>query len=54
MDSENKIRDWQELTQLTQGHPLIVERVRLADKEIAIEGGLQADPEQQRADVGAA
>jgi hypothetical protein len=33
-----KARDWQELTQLTQGHPLVVERVRLADKDIAIDG----------------
>src|ERR1051326_1670945 len=32
------IRDWQELTQLTQGAQIIVERVRLAEKEIAIEG----------------
>ena len=31
-------RDWQELTQLTQGHGLVVERVRLVDKDIAIEG----------------
>jgi len=30
--------DWQELTQLTQGQPIIVERVRLAEKDIAIEG----------------
>jgi hypothetical protein len=30
--------EWQELTQLTQGRPLIVERVRLPDKDIAIEG----------------
>ena len=30
--------DWQELTHLTQGEPLIVERVRLAGKDIAIEG----------------
>jgi hypothetical protein len=30
--------DWQELTRLTQGEPLIVERVRLAGKDIAIEG----------------
>ena len=30
--------DWQELTRLTQGQPIVVERVRLADKEIAIEG----------------
>ena len=31
-------RDWQELTQLTQGRPITVERVRLTDKDIAIEG----------------
>jgi hypothetical protein len=31
-------KDWQELTQLTQGNPIVVERVRLAEKGIAIEG----------------
>jgi len=31
-------KDWQELTQLTQGQPIVVERVRLAEKGIAIEG----------------
>jgi len=31
-------KDWQELTHLTQGHPIVVERVRIADKDIAIEG----------------
>ena len=31
-------KDWQDLTQLTQGQPIIVERVRLAEKDIAIEG----------------
>lgn len=30
--------DWQELTQLTQGQPIVVERVRLTEKDIAIEG----------------
>lgn len=34
-------RDWSELTQLTQGQPIVVERVRLADKEIAIEGSFE-------------
>ncbi|MFZ0863676.1 MAG: DUF2089 domain-containing protein [Candidatus Sulfotelmatobacter sp.] len=34
-------KDWQELTQLTQGHPIMVERVRLADKDIAIEGSFE-------------
>src|SRR5271165_6350756 len=31
-------KDWQELSQLTQGRPLVVERVRLTEKDIAIEG----------------
>ena len=30
--------DWQELTRLTQGQPIVVERVRIADKDVAIEG----------------
>jgi hypothetical protein len=31
-------KDWQELTRLTQGAPLVVERVRLADRDIVLEG----------------
>jgi hypothetical protein len=31
-------QDWQELTRLTEGAPLIVERVRLAGRDVAIEG----------------
>lgn len=31
-------KDWQELTQLTQGQPIVVERVRIPGKDIAIEG----------------
>jgi len=31
-------KDWQELTQLTQGAPMVVERVRLADRDIVVEG----------------
>jgi hypothetical protein len=31
-------KDWQELTRLAQGAPLVVERVRLADRDIALEG----------------
>ena len=38
MASEQKNRDWHELTELTRGRELVVERVRLADREIAIEG----------------
>ncbi len=34
-------KDWQDLTQLTQGRPIVVERVRLADKSIAIEGSFE-------------
>jgi hypothetical protein len=34
-------KDWQELTQLTQGQPILVERVRLAEKNIAIEGSFE-------------
>ena len=35
----DNIKDWQELTKLTQGAPLVVERVRLG--EIAIEGAFE-------------
>jgi hypothetical protein len=38
---ECSITDWQELTKLTQGRPIIVERVRLLDKDIAIEGSFE-------------
>lgn len=37
-DRMKSSKDWQELTHLTQGHPIVVERVRIADKDIAIEG----------------
>jgi len=30
--------DWQELLRMAQGSPLVVERVRLPDKHVAIEG----------------
>jgi len=33
-----KAQEWQELTRLTQGRPVAVERVRLADGGAAIEG----------------
>ena len=38
---DEKFRDWQELTHLTQGHRLVVERVRLTDTDIAIEGSFE-------------
>ena len=37
----SKPSDWQELTHLTQGQPLVVERVRLLGKDIAIEGSFE-------------
>ena len=36
--ADPKPSDWQELTHLTQGEAFVVERVRLSDKNIAIEG----------------
>jgi hypothetical protein len=36
-----KPSDWQELTHLTQGQPLVVERVRLLGKDVAIEGSFE-------------
>ena len=33
--------DWGELTRLTQGQPLVVERVRLAETGVAIEGAFE-------------
>jgi hypothetical protein len=42
MTTGNKTsKDWQELTQLTQGRQIIVERARLTDKDIAIEGSFE-------------
>jgi hypothetical protein len=36
--------DWQELTRITQGSPLTVERVRLAGRDLAIEGSFDLPP----------
>jgi len=36
--ADGKPTEWQELTRLTQGRALIVERVRIADADIAVEG----------------
>jgi hypothetical protein len=35
---QKAVADWKDLTQLTQGLPILVERVRIPDKDIAIEG----------------
>src|SRR6266568_9490991 len=37
-EESKKLRDWQELTQFSQGKPMVVERVRLPEKDIVIEG----------------
>ena len=34
-------RDWIELTKLTQGAPMVIERVRLVENDIAIEGSFE-------------
>src|SRR6185436_4424753 len=36
-----RVMDWHELTSLTGGRPFVVERVRLADNGVAIEGGFE-------------
>lgn len=38
---DRKPSDWQSLTQLTQGRDLVVERVRLADSGITVEGAFE-------------
>jgi len=37
-DKRKTLSDWQELTRLTQGRDFVIERVTLADQDIAIEG----------------
>jgi hypothetical protein len=37
-------QDWQELTKLTGNAPIIIERVRLADRDIHIEGEFDLPP----------
>lgn len=35
------MEDWQQLTKLTSGEPIVIERVRMAGKNIAIEGAFE-------------
>jgi hypothetical protein len=49
-DELKSSKDWQELTQLTQGQSIVVERVRLRDKDIAIEGAFDL-PQLARLDM---
>jgi len=39
-----KTKDWQELSRLAQGAPMVVERVRLTESGIAIEGDFELPP----------
>ena len=39
--SDTKTQDWQALSDLTRGRPIIVERVRLVAEDIAIEGAFE-------------
>ena len=41
MANDKKAADWQELTKLTQGQPIVVERVRLAGRGMTIEGAFE-------------
>lgn len=36
--------DWQELTKISRGGPLLVERVRLLESDIALEGSFELPP----------
>lgn len=38
------VKDWQELTKISRGGPLLVERVRLLDSDIALEGSFELPP----------
>ena len=40
-EGRGETSDWQELTHLTQGQPLVVERVRLPGKDIVVEGSFE-------------
>jgi hypothetical protein len=37
-------REWHELTKMTQGKPVTVERVKMVDNDIAIEGSFSLPP----------
>ena len=41
VDKSKNLRNWQELTQLSQGKAIVVERVRLPEKDLAIEGSFE-------------
>ncbi len=43
-NSNLKTRDWQELTRITQSAEMVVERVRLVESGIAVEGEFELPP----------
>jgi len=40
-DKSKNLRNWQELTQISQGKAIVVERVRLPEKDLIIEGSFE-------------
>jgi len=51
VEESKQLKDWQELTQLSQGKPMVVERVRLPEKGIVIEGSFEL-PDLARLSAG--
>jgi hypothetical protein len=39
--NDAKTQDWHVLSELTRGRPIVVERVRLTDQDVAIEGAFE-------------
>jgi hypothetical protein len=44
MRKVNMAADWQELTKISRGSPIVVERVRLVESDIALEGSFELPP----------
>jgi hypothetical protein len=44
MRKVNMAKDWQELTKISRGSPVVVERVRLVESDIALEGSFELPP----------
>ncbi len=44
-----RTQDWQALSELTRGRPIVVERVRLTEQDVAIEGAFELPPLAQLA-----
>ena len=37
-------KEWHELTRITQGRPIIIERVRIQDSDVSVEGQFELPP----------